>query len=301
MDVTVYIPLYNAREWCLAFEPLAGFRYIAADNMSSDGSPDILSGKGVEVIRRDSNSGRLGNWRFCIEHFLRSEHHWMKWLFTGDRLHDDSPRLIQDAIFRHPEARLLIFAYLLEDAQRSCIDQAFPDERVLQPIESLHAMAARGNIFGSPIAQCFHREGLAGFDGFGSFEWAADCHLALHVSSRLPALFTPSSIGTFSGSQRKYFGVHRYRLAASIEEYELRLAAAQRHFALTGDRSTFEELVGKIEMDTEASIVYRAGRRARSTRDVQHLFDGLRLRHLVPGMARRTIRLLTGGWLPPLP
>jgi len=53
--ISVYIPLYNSAKWCEELQPIEGFRYIASDNMSEDGSGEILRRKGVEVITQPKN------------------------------------------------------------------------------------------------------------------------------------------------------------------------------------------------------------------------------------------------------
>ena len=71
VKISVYIPLYNGAAWCRETPLPGGMDYFASDNGSTDDSAAILEARGVTVFRQPVSLGRVGNWRFCIEHFRK--------------------------------------------------------------------------------------------------------------------------------------------------------------------------------------------------------------------------------------
>ncbi|MBM5802418.1 MAG: glycosyltransferase family 2 protein, partial [Cyanobacteria bacterium K_DeepCast_35m_m2_023] len=83
-DLTIYIPTYNVVDWAKRFEIPPKVRLIAADNASTDGTPEVLTERGIQVLRHNTNLGRLGNWDFCLRHFISSRANWVNLHMAGD-------------------------------------------------------------------------------------------------------------------------------------------------------------------------------------------------------------------------
>src|SRR6188768_4120210 len=106
-DIVVYIPVRNSVEWCRSVTLPAGLDYVASDNGSTDGSAEALRERGIQVIEQPRDLGRIGNWEFCVRHFLDSGKPWMKWLFTGDVLAPDFAASADRAVQAYPQARII--------------------------------------------------------------------------------------------------------------------------------------------------------------------------------------------------
>lgn len=249
-DIVVYIPVRNSVEWCRSVPLPAGLSYVASDNVSTDGSAAALRARGVEVIEQPRDLGRIGNWEFCVRHFLASGKPWMKWLFAGDVLVPDFAAVGARAVAAYPQARIVVGDNIYVDGVHR-VRHGFPGAkpRLLQPAESLDLLADIGNWFHSPINQMFHRDALAdGFD-YGPFIWAADVFFCMNAAARVPALYWGECFGEFNAASRAHFVALRRSLRAELEGALVREMAAARLEAITGDRTRHAELSAKIEAD----------------------------------------------------
>jgi hypothetical protein len=249
-DIVVYIPVRNSVDWCRSTPLPAGVSYVASDNASTDGSAEALRARGVTVIKQPRDLGRIGNWQFCVRHFLDSGRPWMKWLFAGDVLASDFAAVAARALQAYPQARIVVADCIHVDGEFR-VRHGLPgaQARLLQPAESLELLADSGNWFHSPINQMFHRDALAdGFD-YGSFVWAADVCFCMNAAAKVPALYWPECFGEFHARNRAHFQALGSSLRAVIEGALLREMAAARLEAITGDRARHAELSAKIEAD----------------------------------------------------
>ena len=71
-------------------------------------APPRRCARGVKVIEQARDLGRIGNWEFCVRHFLDSGRPWMKWLFGGDVLAPDFAAVAARALHAYPEARIVV-------------------------------------------------------------------------------------------------------------------------------------------------------------------------------------------------
>lgn len=252
--ISVYIPVYNSKSWCESFAPVPGFRYIASDNNSNDGTPEILRSKGVDVIRQPVNLGRIGNWEFCVDHFVKSGEQWMKWLFAGDILRHDSSLKLKAAIKNNPSARMIISEYEIKSAGGTNHWKMFPQSRMVLPAESMRLAAERGNWFGSPIGCCLHRDAVVDGFCFGSDEWTADMQFCLNIAEKYPVFYLSEIIGDFNVLARKYFLVHSRDLFSRAEEILARRDAADKYRRITGRDDVFCELLSGIRAEFETAV-----------------------------------------------
>jgi hypothetical protein len=278
-DIVVYIPLRNSVDWCRSVPLPAGVTYVASDNASTDGSAATLRARGVEVIEQPRDLGRIGNWDFCVRHFLSSGKPWMKWLFAGDVLASDFAAVAARAMSAYPQARLIVGDNISVDGDHRVRHGLTTPTRLMQPAESLDLLADLGNWFHSPINQMFHRDALAqGFD-FGPFVWAADVFFCMNAAATVPALYWNEIFGEFHVRNRAHFQALGSSLRATLEAALLREMAATKLAALTGDTDRHAQLSAKIEADlrrrlgsrwlgrSRTGALVRAG--LRSARDLQ--------------------------------
>ena len=249
-DIVVYIPVRDSVEWCRSVPLPEGLSYVASDNMSTDGSAAALRARGVEVIEQPRDLGRIGNWEFCVRHFLASGKPWLKWLFAGDVLAPDFAAVAARAIEAYPQARIIVGDNIYVDATRRA-RHGMPGSkpRFLQPAQSLELLAETGNWFDAPINQMFHRDALVdGFD-YGPFIWAADVFFCMNAAAKVPALYCGECFGEFHAPSRAHFVALRRSLRAELEGALLREMAAARLETLTGNRARHAQLSAKIEAD----------------------------------------------------
>ncbi len=251
-DIVVYIPLYNNAGWCTTFQPQPGFKYIACDNTSTDGSGEILETKGVTVLRHATNIGRIGNWEFCVQHFINSEFTWLKWLFAGDKLYENAYKDLQDGIKGNPEARLIISEFDIVNDQVHHW-QMFENTKLIYPEEALKK-ASVINWFGAPISTMIHREALLKYHRFSELEWVADMLFCLNIAAEYPALYLKKKTGAFYTKYRNYYRSNNNSPLSCIEEALASHKALKRYFQLTGDTNFYnvrgqaitQELVNRL-------------------------------------------------------
>lgn len=95
-ELGVFVPVYNGGE--LLLETVAScvdvslpqdrYRVLVLDNGSTDGAVDEVErryGDRVEVIRNETNLGRIGNWNRCVETAEQRGFRFFSFLFVGDR------------------------------------------------------------------------------------------------------------------------------------------------------------------------------------------------------------------------
>ncbi|MFN5857024.1 MAG: hypothetical protein ACK456_14200 [Pseudanabaenaceae cyanobacterium] len=276
--ISVYIPLYNSAQWCEELQLVEGFRYIASDNCSQDGSGDILRRKGVEVITQSENLGRVGNWEFCVRHFLESGAPWMKWLFTGDVMLPNAAATINQAIASYPEVRLILAAYYTVSDTERLIRYAFPENRLLTSADFMAETARRGNLCGSLVGHVYHRDALLGGYEFGNSAWVADMRLVMSLAQRHPTLYWREPVGEFLITQRLYRRQYIYSVETAIDEYVIRQDAARAYLDLTHDEPGYKALQQTLNQDFERIIVQRSLLRAEDFRDIKHLLEPMQER-----------------------
>ena len=263
-EIVVYIPVRNSVEWCRSVPLPGGASYVASDNVSTDGSAAALRARGVEVIEQPRDLGRIGNWEFCVRHFLGSGKPWLKWLFTGDVLAPDFAAVAARAVQAYPQARIVVGDNIYVDAKRQA-RHGMPGSRprLLQPAESLELLSDIGNWFDAPICQMFHRDALVdGFD-YGPFLWAADVFFCMNAAAKVPAVYCGEVFGEFHAASRAHFIALRRSLRAELEMALIREMAAARLEAMTGDRARHVELSAKIEDDLLRRLSKRKLKRSR--------------------------------------
>lgn len=261
MRIALALPVFNAFDWALNVDLPGGFDIYATDNNSDDGTPLVLTTRGVRVVENGANLGRIGNWRAAIESFPAGECEWLKWLFAGDELSAGSAQMIERATISSPQARLLCFDYRIAEEGRSLRWSALGESRTLEPIETMALCAERGNVFGSPVGHAVHREALAGRWDFGTLPWVSDFSFCLGIAARHPVSFVAESIGVFHADRRAFWSAQELSVRSSYEEALVRLDAADIYRSLSGDERGYETLLRRIERTSAHAVRARRARR----------------------------------------
>lgn len=251
-DLVCYIPSSNDSDWVReSLATLPDWDVVVSDNGSSAPHRDALcalAGPRVQVIRHEKSLGRVGNWRFCVEHFIRSGGEWMKFLCAGDRHKPDSCRIFRRAIERFPGVRHIV----------PRIDNIWPHgtdrwsvtskEGVAPPHHVMAAIAESGNVFHGLIAPLVHVDAVKEGFTFGedSLTFCADLMFSMHVARQTPTLYLTDVAAEFIGARRKGMQAGLATLEHFLEEGLVRLHAADAYFDLTGDRTRRNQLVARV-------------------------------------------------------
>jgi glycosyltransferase involved in cell wall biosynthesis len=240
-DLVCYIPSYNDSEWVKeSLASVPDWDVVISDNGSSELHRDALvalASPRVRVVRQEKSLGRVGNWRFCVDHFIDSGAAWMKFLFAGDRHKPDSCNTFRRAIERHPAIRFMV----------PRVENVWPHKRFLwgptgkeAVLTSPHMMAViveHGNVFPGLVAPLFHVDTVkSGFTfGESTLSFCADLLFLMDIARRTPSLFITEVAAEFVAARRKSMLAGMYTLEHCLEEGLVRLRAADAYLVLGGD------------------------------------------------------------------
>lgn len=265
--ISLYVPAFQSEIRLtneLEFEQI-----VVADN----GGSDVREEPNLLHVRHPENLGRLGNWEYCVQHFIESDATWLKWLFAGDRLLPGARARLERAMQAHPEARLIIGEYYIVHGNQRIHWRMVPETRMIQPQDAMWLSAERGNWFGSPVGYCVHKEAVQdGFD-FGGLPWVADWQFCLNIAAEHPVLYLAEPLGEFHVSARQYYLAQSNQMTSLLEEGLIYHQAAQKYKALTGNEAGYNALVQHIDKGLEARLVQRRVGMAQSVDDVMHLLN----------------------------
>lgn len=253
----VYLPVYNVASWAERFELPQGVKLIAADNASSDGTADILEKRGIEVIRHKENIGRVENWEFCLQHFVKSDATWIKLHMSGDSIAPDALAIWQNTLKNVPNAK-----FIATDWDISENGQTRPGRRVdkyltISPIESVRRFAESGNWIGPPLNVFIHRELIETGFNLGKLPFVADMQLFLHCAEMTPTVLAPGVIGCFNLSERRFHKAHCNDFESRCQDAIIRYNAARKYKHLSGDESGFRLLISKIDAELTKTAIMR--------------------------------------------
>jgi hypothetical protein len=247
--IVCYIPSYNDSE--RAAESLAtcpDWDVVISDNASDEPHRSrlaALAGDRVQVIRHERQLGRVGNWKFCVEHFRASDATWMKFLSAGDRHLPETLDVFRRAIHRFPDARFFMGqVYHVRSAGRKLwklTDQVV----ILPPVDAMEATARHGNIFHSLIAPLVHVDLVRDGASFGEdiLSFCADLLYLMSVARRAPTYYLPEPVAEMMLEYRQTLQAKKNTLESCLEEGLCRVRAADAVGELTGDRARRDTLI----------------------------------------------------------
>jgi hypothetical protein len=241
-------PVRDNAAWASAWRPEPGFAALAVDNVSSDGTPELLRAKGVRVIEQPAPVSRVRNWHAAMEAFRdHSDRPWMKWVFAGDELLPGAADVLEDALAAHPEARLVVAECIIRNPDGTTWHwRQLPETRIVAPAEALELSAMRGNWFGGPIHHMVHRDVLDEVE-FGAQPWVADWQACLSIARNHPVLYVAEPIGVFDIGSRKYFSARGARVDSLVQELSIRLQSLDTLREIAPERD-----ISQLEHDLQA-------------------------------------------------
>lgn len=261
-DLVCYIPSYNDSDWVAeSLSSCIGWDVVISDNASDEphrSNLAAMAGPGVQVIRQPRSLGRVGNWKFCIDHFLTTSRSWCKLLCAGDTHKPDAASILSRAIQRHPQVRFIV----------SEVDIVWPDhtdrfrpmgqEVTLLPEQTLAATVEFGNIYFGLLAVLVHRDAVSDGFVFGEdvLSFCADLMFCVSIAKKTPTLYLPEATADFIAARRKTLQQQMGSLPSTLEDALVRFRAVD----------ACKELgVGDVQLQAMRAKVL-----ANLARDVQH-------------------------------
>lgn len=252
-EITLYIPSYNDSE--LVRQSLASapeWNVVISDNGSAEPHRQALADMAcdrVQVIRHERSLGRVGNWKFCVQHFVDSGSTWLKLLCAGDVHRPHSLAVYQRAMTYFPEARFILGNIVnhLPEGPVTWL-QIDDDYSLLQPAEAMRQAAQNGNVFYGLLAPLIHVDLLRDGFNFGeeTLSFSADMLFLMNIGKKSPTLYTKEFVADFIIANRKQALSKNATLEHFLEEGLLRLRAAECYRELTGDRPECQQLLAKV-------------------------------------------------------
>ena len=221
----------------------------------------------MQVVHQSRQLGRVGNWKFCVEHFLASGATWMKFLLAGDRHKPDSLSICRGVIAQFPEARSIVFNVEIHGPDGAVPWSTATQPLLLSPEQSMLQVVRRGNVFFALVAALFHADTVRAGFSFGAdiLSYCADMYFQVGIGRRWPTLFVPDVVAEFVTAHRKTYSVSQFSLEHLVEEVLVKLCAAGYYAELTRDDQARQQLtallVGWLRGGLEQSPEKLIGRR----------------------------------------
>jgi hypothetical protein len=250
-------PILNQAEWARSWKPEPGFRHLFVDNASDDGTADILTERGADVVVNDRRLSRVENWQQAVRVFLElSDAQWMKWIFAGDRLLPGAADILDRATATHPEVRMIAAEYDWKVADGRVVRfSRVGEEKVLEPHESLYRFTVQGNFLGGPAAIAMHRDVLGELE-FGHHPFVADWQACLEIARRHKVLAVTDKIALFDASRARHHRAHEHDVYTVVQDAAMRYQALGllREMVPNLDLS---EIESKLDSSLGAAMVQR--------------------------------------------
>jgi hypothetical protein len=251
-DFTLYLPSYNDSQQVIhSLESSPDWNVVISDNCSDEPHASTLAALAsdrVQVIRQPRQLGRVGNWRFCLEHFVASGATWYKTLAAGDRHLPGALLSFRRAAVELAEPRLLIGQVEVVHPHTSSLWKGPDAVERARPEAALRSAARRGNIFFGGCAHAIHREALANgiYLGEGALSYCADFYLAAAAARCGNSYWLPVPVGQMIVALRRTFAVKENTLEAVLEEALVRYRIAQWLRQITGNDEEQRRINGEI-------------------------------------------------------
>lgn len=252
-DLVCYIPSYNDSE--LVVESLAtslDWNVVISDNASDEPHRSALlalAGPRVQVIRQQQSLGRVGNWLFCVRHFIESGREWFKLLTAGDLHKPEAAEIFSRAIEKYPQIRFMISDVELVWPDRTARFAPMGREVIVQPVQSMAATVEFGNVFFGLLAALIHRDALRDGFVFGEevLSLCSDMLFLVDIAKKEPTLFLPEVTGTFMAAKLKTMQRNASSLENLMEDALVRLHAAAAFRQLGGSEVEHTRMLAKAQ------------------------------------------------------
>lgn len=252
--IVCYIPSYNDSDLVrTSLASSADWEVVISDNASAEphrSALESLASDRVRVVRQERSLGRVGNWKFCVDHFIASGADWMKFLAAGDGHKPDALAIFRAAIVRLPDVRFMVGRIENVHPDRRLLWQATDREALVAPLDVMLDVVRRGSVLFGLLAPLIHvdavRDGFDFCDGMLSF--CADMWFLTLIARKTPTLYLSEVVAECIIANRKYLAARQGSLEHLLEESLVRLRAVDAFLELGGDRSLRNDLVLKLAL-----------------------------------------------------
>jgi len=242
----------------------------------------------VKLLKHSHNIGRIGNWDFCVRHFLSSGAEWMKWLFAGDVLAADAARQFSAATASTTkEIGLMVMGHTMVLPSGPVPWRGVGPAGVVDPGDAMKLIAREPNVIGAPTGHLVHRRAIEKHYSFGELPFVADMQFCVNIARRHSVLFADGNVGEFRTQARKYFSSNVNTFRSRMEMWCVRMCAADAYREITGDDPGHALLLENIENEVFGTLAESYGER------LLPLYQGRRLvrelRRRFPDYARNLL------------
>jgi hypothetical protein len=216
--IAVYIPNYNGADFLRKVYIPKGCDCVVMDNRSTDDSVNVCGERGFICVENETLVSRTENWLRCINHFRTQSYEWMKWLFIGDELKNDSYQIMTEAAANAKGSAVVLFDYYINTGSRNTV-KSWMDHFEPGVVENKVAKLSyieKGS-FASPI--CIMLSKNCDFDRIDltGLSWAADVRMLDQLIGDCSIYYCNRSVGVFNSRQRKTYSLDKRKLSSYLE------------------------------------------------------------------------------------
>lgn len=225
MRTLVTVPVYNgdkfiARTLDSCVRQTTPCAIYVVDNKSTDRTIEIVKSyqktyKNIELIQNNENLGRVGNWNRCLDCFELSSYEFLKFVFCGDELLQNSVSETELIFDSFPELAAVAHPYEFRDLNGNSSIAAHPEyfDKYFSPEELSVVNFTKGGLLGAIICNTYSRHAIQGIRldtkllGKAEFDLSVLLGRSAYYSSKTLSIFNQDCHNTYAKSLCAYTGV----------------------------------------------------------------------------------------------
>ncbi|OHA66542.1 MAG: hypothetical protein A3C04_03625 [Candidatus Wildermuthbacteria bacterium RIFCSPHIGHO2_02_FULL_45_25] len=238
--VLVCVPVWNVKEELgktlesVSNQTYQNFDLLILDNKSTDETWEIASTftqkypNQAYAVQNEKNLGRIGNWNRCLEWFEKTQHTYIKFVFSGDLLEKNALEVLMKGVDDNANIGLVAAGYAVHEEKSTIAKISFPTQMNFMPPQAMERFCKEGNWVGAPFSCMIAKSSMKGARFKEGFEWAADVLFFIDVAASAPSLYIPQKIGIFEVAKRKYYQKYRNSDLAQVENLYIKYYAVEK-------------------------------------------------------------------------
>ena len=137
------------------------------DNCSTDNTCEIVDkylkkNKNVKLFINEKNLGRTGNWNRCLDKFMLSNYHYIKFLFPGDEIFPDCIRKVEEIFSQNRNLGAVCFPYkFIRTDGESFIVRDFDRDKIFNPEEITKMQLSKGSQLGAIVCNVYSKAAIS--------------------------------------------------------------------------------------------------------------------------------------------
>ena len=216
--IAIYIPNFNGADFLKHDYIPDKCDCIVMDNNSTDDSVNISKSRGFICIENNVMVSRTDNWLRCIDHFRKQQYDWMKWLFVGDELCEESYQIMSKAVSSANNSTIIVFDYYINTGSKKTL-KSWSDHfknGIVSAKDAKLSCIEKGP-FSSPI--CIMLSKKCNFEKIDitDLSWAADVKMLDQLIGCNNLYYCDQSIGVFNSQLRKTYSSSKRKISSYAE------------------------------------------------------------------------------------